>query len=1144
MDHTQFDLLKTKRFLPLFVTQALGALNDNVFKNAMAILMVYKLAEAGGYDKAVLATAAGGVFILPFFLFSATAGQLADKYDKAMLIRNIKLAEILIMALGAAALFVGQVVPLFVVLFLMGMQSTFFGPLKYSILPVHLNQGELIGANSLVEAGTFLAILAGTIAGGLLILTTWGVEVVSVLVLALAAAGYAASLGIPSAPAPSPSLTVNWNVAGESWRMVSKAFSQRFSALTILGISWFWLVGATFLSLFPAIVNDILKGDETVVTLFLVLFTVGVAIGSMLCNRLLKGEVTAIYAPFGALGITVFVADFAWSLMTHQPPAGASAGALVGGFTFMGELSNWRMMVDLLGVAVCGGIFIVPLYAILQARSDEADRSRTIAANNIVNAFFMTAGAGIVAALIAMGFGIPAILLVIAGLNLIVALYVTKLLPDAVIKAFLVGVLKLLFRVEVKGLEHYSKAGERAVIVVNHVSFLDPVLLAAFLPVKPLFAVNTHIAQAWWVAPFLRLVDAFPMDPTNPMAAKALVREVKKDKHCVIFPEGRITVTGALMKVFDGPAMIADQADAMLVPVRIDGAQYTMFSRLKGKVRRRWFPKITLTVLPPRKLDVPEGAVGKTRRRLAGQQLYDVMSDMVFETCNRRRSLFDALLEARAAHGGSHAVIEDIERSPLSYDKLVLGARILGRKLAARTRRAERVGVMVPNSMGAVVTFFALQSQGRVPAMLNFSAGVSNMLAAIKAAEIRTVLTSRRFVEMARLQDVIEAFKAHVDVVYLEDVKASVSTLDKVRGLLSQPFADALHSHAGISPDEPAVVLFTSGSEGTPKGVVLSHANLLANCYQLSSRVDFNPQDIVFNALPVFHSFGLTGGTLLPVLSGVKAFMYPSPLHYRIVPALVYDTNATIMFGTDTFLAGYARSSDPYDFYSVRYVFAGAEKVKDETRKVWSDKFGIRIFEGYGATETSPAIATNTAQHFKAGSVGRFLPGITHRLEPVPGIDEGGRLIVTGPNVMLGYLKADNPGVIEPAEDSTYDTGDIVDVDERGFVTILGRAKRFAKIAGEMVSLTAVEAQASSLWPDHMHAVVAVPDAKKGEQLVLITGNDKAKREDLQAHCKTAGLSELMVPKTVLPVKQVPLLGTGKIDYVAVQALAQAGQGK
>jgi acyl-[acyl-carrier-protein]-phospholipid O-acyltransferase / long-chain-fatty-acid--[acyl-carrier-protein] ligase len=1141
MDRSQFDLLKTTRFLPLFLTQALGALNDNVFKNAMVILLVYRLAEAAGYNKAVMATVAGGIFILPFFLFSATAGQLADKYDKATLIRYIKLAEIVIMTLGAAALFAGQIVPLFVVLFLMGMQSTFFGPLKYSILPVHLANHELIGANSLIEAGTFLAILAGTIAGGLLILTGHGVTIVSALVLALAALGYLTSLKIPSAPAASPNLQMNWNVAAESWRMVSRAFSQRFSALTILGISWFWLVGATFLSLFPAIANDILKGDETVVTLFLVLFTVGVAIGSLLCNRLLKGKVTAVYAPFGALGITIFIADFAWCLTAYQPPAViADPSGLIGGFTFMSELSNVRMMIDLVGVAMSGGVFIVPLYAILQAWSDEEDRSRTIAANNIVNAFFMTAGAGLVALAVGFGMTIAMVLLVIAGLNLIVALYVTKLLPDAIIRAGLKAVLKLFYRVEVKGLEHYQKAGDRAVIVVNHVSFLDPVLLAAFLPVKPLFAVNTHIAKAWWVAPFLRLVDAFPLDPTNPMALKALVREVRKDKHCVIFPEGRITVTGALMKVYDGPGMIADQAGAMLVPVRIDGAQYTLFSRLKGTVRRRLFPKITLTIQPPRKLDLPEGMVGRTRRRLAGQQLYDVMSDMVFETCNRRRSLFDALLDARVIHGGSHAVLEDIERKPLTYDRLVLGSRILGAKLARLTSRGERVGLMVPNSAGAAVAFFALQSHGRVPAMLNFSSGLSNMLAAIEAATIKTVVTSRRFVEVAKLQDVTAAFENKVKVVYLEDVRESVSGFDKAYGILTQPFADAIHSHHGINPDEPAVVLFTSGSEGTPKGVVLSHANLLANCYQLAARVDFNPRDIVFNALPVFHSFGLTGGTLLPVLNGVKTFMYPSPLHYRIVPALVYDTSATIMFGTDTFLAGYARSSDPYDFYSVRYAFAGAEKVKEETRKVWSDKFGIRIFEGYGATETSPALTTNTAQHFKAGTVGRFLPGITATLESVPGIDVGGKLSVKGPNVMLGYLKTANPGVIEPAVDSTYDTGDIVDIDEHGFVTILGRAKRFAKIAGEMVSLTAVEGHAASLWPGHLHAVIAVPDARKGEQLVLVTGHDKATRQDLLAHCKQAGLSELMVPRTVIAVKQVPLLGTGKIDYVAARALAEA----
>ncbi|MEM7633463.1 MAG: acyl-[ACP]--phospholipid O-acyltransferase [Pseudomonadota bacterium] len=1138
MDNSQFALLRSKRFLPLFVTQALGALNDNVYKNALAILLVYRIAAEAGLNAAVMATAAGGVFILPFFLFSATAGQIADKFDKAGLIRKIKLAEIVIMTLGALALFAGHVWSLFGVLFLMGTQSAFFGPLKYSILPVHLKERQLIGANSLIEAGTFLAILAGTIAGGLLVLTTYGISVVSGLVLMLAGLGYAASRFIPDAPAAAPDLKINWNVVAESWRMVSKAASVRFSRLTILGISWFWLVGATLLSLFPAIASDLLKGDETVVTLFLVLFTVGIAIGSMLCNRLLRGQVTAIHAPFGALGITIFIADFSFALMNYQP---AANGELVGGLTFLSDWTNLRMMLDLIGVALCGGIFIVPLYAILQARSDDEDRSRTIAANNIVNAFFMTAGAGVVAALIGAGVSIPVVLLGIAAINFIVAIYVCVLLPDQLIKTFLIGILKLFYRVEVKGLENYEKAGKRAVIVVNHVSFLDPVLLAAFLPVKPLFAVNTHIANAWWVKPFLRLVDAFPMDPTNPMAAKALVREVKQDKHCVIFPEGRITVTGALMKIYEGPAMIADQADADLVPVRIDGAQYTFFSRLKGTLRARWFPKITLTIMPPRKLEVPEGLVGKSRRRHAGQQLYDVMSDMIFETCNRRRTLFDALLEAKVVHGGKHAILEDIERSALGYGKLALGARIMGRKLAGYCGKGERVGLMVPNSVGAVVTFFALQSQGRVPAMLNFSTGLANMQAAITAADIRTVITSRKFIEVAKMEDTVAAFEKSVKVVYLEDIKSSIGGWDKALALITAPLAGIAHSRLAIAPDDPAVVLFTSGSEGTPKGVVLSHSNLLANCYQLGARVDFNPRDIVFNALPVFHSFGLTGGTLLPVLAGVKTFLYPSPLHYRIVPALVYDTNSTIMFGTDTFLAGYARSSDPYDFYSVRYAFAGAEKVKDETRKVWSEKFGIRIFEGYGATETSPGISTNTAQHFKAGSVGRFLPGISYELQPVPGIEEGGRLVVRGPNVMLGYLRAENPGVLEKTDDQTYDTGDIVDVDEQGFITILGRAKRFAKIAGEMVSLTAVEAQASTLWPDNMHAVVSIPDARKGEQLVLVTDNAKAKRDALQNHCKKQGLGELMVPKTIMSVKSVPVLGTGKTDYVGVGELVAAG---
>ena len=345
---------------------------------------------------------------------------------------------------------------------------------------------------------------------------------------------------------------------------------------------------------------------------------------------------------------------------------------------------------------------------------------------------------------------------------------------------------------------------------------------------------------------------------------------------------------------------------------------------------------------------------------------------------------------------------------------------------------------------------------------------------------------------------------------------------------------------ASADPDTPAVVLFTSGSEGTPKGVVLSHRNLIANCAQIASVIDFHGGDIVFNAMPMFHAFGLTGGTILPLISGVRTFHYPSPLHYRVVPALIYDTDATICFGTDTFLNGWARYAHPYDFYAMRYIFAGAEKVREETRHLFADRFGVRILEGYGATETSPVLALNTAMHCRPGTVGRFLPGIEWRLEPVTGIETGGRLLVRGPNVMLGYLRETAPGVLEPPEDGWYDTGDIVSVDGAGFVTILGRAKRFAKIGGEMVSMAAAEALAASLWPDAQHAVISHARPAQGRGAAAGDQPAGADMKELLALARTRMIPEIMVPRAVLWVPSVPLLGTGKVDYPAVQRLADA----
>jgi acyl-[acyl-carrier-protein]-phospholipid O-acyltransferase/long-chain-fatty-acid--[acyl-carrier-protein] ligase len=444
------------------------------------------------------------------------------------------------------------------------------------------------------------------------------------------------------------------------------------------------------------------------------------------------------------------------------------------------------------------------------------------------------------------------------------------------------------------------------------------------------------------------------------------------------------------------------------------------------------------------------------------------------------------------------------------------------------------VGELLPNANGAAVATLALMSTGRVPAMINFSAGVANVRAACRAANITTIVTSRAFIEKARLGALLEGLKHDVAFLFLEDVRTSISLMDKLRGL-----REAKRPLVARQPDDPAAILFTSGSEGTPKGVVLSHRNMLANAAQAEARIDFGRRDKVFNVLPLFHSFGLTVGLILPLVSGVPVYLYPSPLHYRIVPEMIYGTNATILFGTDTFLAGYARSAHPYDFRSLRYVLAGAEPVKEATRRTYMEKFGLRILEGYGVTETAPALALNTPMFNKFGTVGRLLPGMEARLDPVPGIDVGGRLHVHGPNVMLGYLRTENPGVLERPPEGWHDTGDIVTIDPDGFIAIKGRAKRFAKIGGEMISLAAVEALASELWPDALSGCATAPDARKGERIVLVTTRRDATRAAFLAFAKSRGAPELMTPADVLMVEKMPLLGSGKIDNLSLAQLVR-----
>ena len=697
----------------------------------------------------------------------------------------------------------------------------------------------------------------------------------------------------------------------------------------------------------------------------------------------------------------------------------------------------------------------------------------------------------------------------------------------------LAWLIRILFRLKIDHRERLVFDGP-TIIMPNHVSFLDALLLYLMLPPSVWFVVNTEIAARPWVALALRFCNHVKIDNRNPYSLRTIINVVRDGNPVVLFPEGRISNTGGLMKMYTGAALIAWKTSARVYPVILRGPEYSFFSRIKDKVIPQWLPQIRIFIGEPSVL-VTETELGfRVQKAAITDKLLSLMQDTMFLARRQEYAQLDFFARLQLAaktHGGSKPIVRDLNRA-VNYRALITGVHVMAGKLRPTFATNENtVGVLLPNAVAHVVVLFALFRLGKTPAIMNFSTGLRNVLDSADTAGIKTVLTSRAFVEKANLGELVGQLATTNQVVFLEDLAKTISLLDKLNGLYRY-----FRRQPGAATADSRLILFTSGTEGRPKGVVLSHQAILANIDQASSVIDYSPADRMLNALPMFHSFGLMAGTMLPILGGIELFLYPSPLHFRIVPEVAYDFNATLMLGTPTFLAGYGKVAHPYDFHRLRYLLAGGEKLRQPVRDLWLDKFGIRILEGYGVTETGPVLCLNTPLSARTGTVGKFLPGIEWRLDPVPGIDSGGNLVVRGPNLMEGYLLYEQG--FRPV-DGWYATGDVVSVDAAGYASIQARLKRFAKIAGEMINLQLVEEAASACSSTGLHAAVAAADGRKGERVVLFTTNSQTTRDVLREYFLQAGHSVLYVPSRIVSIAAMPLLGTGKPDYLGLQKQAE-----
>lgn len=1133
-DRSYLRLLRDPGFSWMLASQFLGALNDNIYRWSITFLALDLARQPGsGLNPEVLVAAIGVALMSPYLVFSNYAGQLADRYSKRSVLIATKSLEIVAMGAALGAFFIGNITVMIVVLFFMGAQSALYSPAKYGCLPELLPDRDLSRGNALVEMSTFLAIIVGGVLGGTIYEAFRdNLPMIGMIVLAISVIGTLCSFGIGRTPPGRPGKRFSWNPIGDVALGLKELYRNRRLWLTVLGLSYFWFVGALIQQLIPLFGDQILKTAPTETQMLGAVIAIGIAIGSLAAGRLSGHKVELGLVPIGAVGMSI------------------------GAFVLAGIDNSYVAAAVTLGfLGFFGGFYSVPLNAMLQQKADEDKRGRFIAANNVMN----TLGIILASAVLAVSGGwlglSPKANAVLAGISaLCVIAYLLILLPDFLIRFCLWLLTHSIYRIRIIGPENVPLNGP-ALLVSNHLSFIDGLLIGACVQRFVRFMVYAPFFQLPGLGKLFTLMRSIPTGGGGARGAIAAIRRAREEiegGHVVcIFAEGAISRTGNMLPFKRGFEKIVEGLDVPIVPVHLDQVWGSIFSFKDGRFFWKWparfFYPVTITFGPA----LPAG----TRAFDVRRKLLE-MGGEAFQHRRKKSDLVHVRFIAQAMKSWNRFCMADSVGQNVTFGKALTGAVLLARRFKAMLPEDERVGILLPASVGAALVNMGLMLAGKVPVNLNFTIGPEAMQAAIDKAGIKHIVAARPFLAKAKLEE-------RPGMIFVEEImkgfgKVEAALTYVLLRMLPAGMVRLYVSSPVQSPRDLCTIMFSSGSTGTPKGVMLSHHNIVSNLEAIGQILWIQPEDRMLGVLPFFHSFGFTGTLCMPLVLGMGAIYHPNPLDAKTIGKLAREHRATMLISTPTFCQSYYRTCPPEDFKTLRHVVVGAERLRPDFAAQFKEKFGIDMLEGYGCTEMGPVVAVNVPNIVQAGeqqvghkpgTVGHPLPGVAARIvDPETGDDlpEGqeGLLLLKGPGRMVGYL-ADDDATAKVLRDEWYITGDIAILDDDGFIKITDRLSRFSKIAGEMVPHLKIEEALLRLPGIEGACVTAVPDDTKGERLVGFYIANEAMAPQLVWQ----GLSETDLPKLWIPkvvdlrrIDSLPVLGSGKVDLRAVKALAVAAQ--